>query len=564
MVAGWAQKSYKSKNANPTDGNRSLIDERLLTAYVAELEALRDHGRDFARAYPDIAGHLDIGPRRSRDPHVERVVESAAFLAARLRLMVENSATEIPMAMLATIAPSLLEPVPSMALLTLEGGSEPTEVPRGTRFDFQVGAQALVCFSTTSAITAAPLGLRLRRLDGTVRHPDGISIELVGIPPRNLTLSLGNNEPAAAVLMDAFAEHLTSIELFGRDSGVASPVPTELLHIHGFGPEDAALPIRPATHPAHRLLTEFMVFPEKFRFVSLRGLPLASGSRLEFRFSRRLRLPTPLPDDLISVNRVPAVNLWRTAATPFEITGRQLEYPARADALRYRTVECHSVEDVYLYGPDGGSPERLDPVMSQGNIRGTAVRWIVRRTISRMGGEVLLCFHGLDYSSMGTQRLLVAPTVLASNRDIAGRISVGSKLVPVSSLGDWGCALASAPTPYKLPLTDISSMETLISYLRAGLTSLVQAGGEDALKDYLNRFPGSERANWISGINGIELRSVAAVRAGNVHPGSAVVVALDSTRSHTASQAMIARVLGEVFESQRGLNRVEDMTVEAN
>ena len=93
-----------------------------------------------------------------------------------------------------------------------------------------------------------------------------------------------------------------------------------------------------------------MVFPEKFRFVSITGLPLESGSEIRFRFSRRLVLPPVLPPDLITVNRVPAVNMWPTAASPFDITGRQLEYPVRADALRYRTVECHSVESVEIYG----------------------------------------------------------------------------------------------------------------------------------------------------------------------------------------------------------------------
>ena len=539
-----------------------MIDERLLAAYVAELEALRDHGRNFARAYPDIAGQLDIGPRRSRDPHVERVVESSAFLAARLRLMIENSATEIPMSVLATVAPSLLEPVPSMALLSIEGGSEPTEIPRGTRFDYQIGTQALVCFSTTAAITAAPLELTIRRLEPTASHPDGISIELIGVPPPNLTLSLGNNETTAAVLMDAFTDDLALIEFSARAGGALTPLPPDLLHVQGFDSDDAALPIRPATHPAHRILSEFMVFPEKFRFVSLPRLPLASGARLYFRFSRRVRLPTPLPNDLISVNRVPAVNLWQAPATPFEITGRQLEYPARANALRYRTVECHSVEEVHLYGPDGGAPERLDPVMSYGNLRGTAIRWSVRRTISRMGGDVLLSFHGLDYANMGSQRFLVAPTVLASNRDIASRIPVGAALVPVGGLGDWGCSVATAPTTYRPPLTDTTAMESLIAYLRAGLTGLTRTGGEDALKDYLYRFPGSEHANWINGIDSLNLRSTAALRNGHVHPGLSVVVGFDSARIHTTSQAMVARVLREVFESQRGLNRVQEIVVE--
>ena len=532
-----------------------------MNTYVAELEALRDYGRDFAQAYPGIAGHLDIGPRRSRDPHVERVVESSAFLAARLRMMIESGAAELPMAVLSMVAPLLLEPIPSMALLSLERGSEPTEIPRGTRFDYQVGTQSIVCFTTTTTITAAPVELRLRRLAPTVGFPDGISIELVGVPPQTLMLSLGNNETTTAMLLDAFAEDLAVVEYSRGGSAALTPVPPELLHVHGFGSEDAALPVRPAAHPAHRLLIEFMVFPEKFRFVSLRGLVLNSGSRLYFRFRKRLRLPTPLPNDLISVNQVPAVNLWRSSATPFEITGRELEYPVRADALRYRTVECHSLEDVYLYGPEGGSPERLDRVVSHGNLRGTEVRWNPRRTISQIGGEVLVSFHGLDYSSIGSQRLLAAPSILASNRDIAERISAGADLVSVDGLGDWGCALATAPTTYRLPLVDTMAMESLIAYLRAGLAGLAQAGGADALKDYLYRFPGSERASWIGGITSLDLRTVAALRGRYTQPGLSVVVGFNAG-DHMTSRATMARVLREVFESQRGLNRVEEIVVD--
>ena len=62
------------------------------------------------------------------------------------------------------------------------------------------------------------------------------------------------------------------------------------------------------------MLTEFIVFPEKFRFVSLSGVPLANGTEIRFLFSRPLALPPAPPDDLITVNRVPVVNLWPTAA----------------------------------------------------------------------------------------------------------------------------------------------------------------------------------------------------------------------------------------------------------
>ena len=547
-----------------------MIDSQFLDAYVAELEALRVHGRDLAQTYPGIAARLDIGPSRSRDPHVERVVESAAFLAARLRRMIEAGAAELPMAALSILAPVLVEPLPSMALLDLQGGNEPRNVPRGTRFDYELGGRALVCFSTTMALTVAPLALRLRRMEPSGGSPDGIGIRIGGRPPARLLLCLGSNELSAAVLMDALDQALAAVELVapGREDPV--PVPRSCLRIHGFARDEAALPVRPAVHRAHRVVTEFMVFPEKFRFISLTGLPLVSGSEIRLRFSRPLRLPSPLPPDLITVNRVPGVNLWRSAATPFDIDGYRLEYPVRVDSPRYRTdsprrrtVECHSVESVDLYGSGGGKAIRLDPVMGLGEVRGTAIRWGVRRVVSRTSGEVLLYFQGLDYRDLGRPRLLAAPTVMASNRDVAQHTQAGTQLRPLDGLGGWRGSLAGTPTPYRPAIVESRAMEMLVGFLRSNMSGLAGESRRGLLREYLKRFPGAEEAGWIDGIGSVTLRPVASVREGLPQPGLAVAIAFDGERHRATSQAMVKRVLGELFDSQRGINRVEDVVVQS-
>ncbi len=538
-----------------------MIDSKLLDAYVAELEALRAHGRDFALTYPDIASRLDIGPRRSRDPHVERVIESAAFLGARLRLMIESSATELPLAMLSVIAPALVEPVPSMAVMQLQGGSEPQSVPRGARFDCTVGGGALVCFTSTMATTVTPLALRTRRLDPADGYADGISVRLVGRPPERLLMCIGNNEHTAAALMDALAESLAAIEIVRSDGSAPLRVPLTNLRIHGFANDDAALPVRPASHQAHRAITEFLVFPEKFRFVSLVGAPLEQGAEIRFRFNAPVPLPPVTPPDLITVNRVPVVNLWRSAGTPVDIDGRKLEYPVRVDALRYRTVECHSVETVELYSSGVSRGQRLDPVVAFGELRGTAVRWGVRRNVSKNGGEVLLYFQGLDYTTLGRQRTLATTSVLASNRDIAQYVRTGTDLTPVEGLGSWRGSLATAPTVFRPALVGARAMETMIGYLQSNMVGLSADSRGSSLGRYLKRFPGAENAGWIDGIGNIIHRPVVALRRGQPQPGVKLAVNFDSQSYPTTSRAMIKRILAHLFESQRGLNRVEEVVV---
>ena len=537
-----------------------MIDDRLVNAYVAELEALRSHGRDLASSFPDIAARLDIGPRRSRDPAVERVVESAAFLAARLRLMMEESASELPMTLLSMLAPNLLEPIPAMALAELRSGAEPRSVPRGTRFDYHLGGQALIGFSTTMDVTVAPLSLRLQ----TFKPPnaaDGLAVRLAGRPPRPLLLCIGNDELSAATLLDALLEDLVAIQVVPPDGGTPIAVPPGRLHVHGFSDEEAALPVHPATHQAHRTLTEFITFPEKFRFLSLSGVPLKDGTEIRFLFSRPVNLGPAPADDLITVNRVPVINLWPTSATPFDVTGRQIEYPVRVDALRYRLVECHSVEQVDMHGPQGGEAIRLDPMMGLGDIRNTPIRWGWRRVTSRNRSEVMLFFQGLDYQSLGRHRFLAAPRVLASNRDLPQRTRVGSRLEPVHSLGDWRCVLASVPTVQRRALADSRAMRSLLGYVRSSIVGIAGGSRTSSLTSYLRQFPGGADAVWIEAVGRVVFRRIASVRGGVPQSGLAAIIGFDSTRCPTTSRAMVKRVLAELFESQRGINQIQEAVV---
>ena len=541
-----------------------MIDAELLDAYIAELEALRVHGRDLARAYPDIAGRLDIGPRRSRDSQVERVVESAAFLAARLRMMIESTATELPLASLEMLAPTLIEPVPSMAVLEMRSGPESHVVPKGTRFDYMLAGQPLVCFSTTMSLTLAPVSLRLRNLEPTGGMASGIGIKFQGDPPSQITFCLGNDELSAAVLMDAITEHLLAIEVIPPNSAMTPRrIPRSSLRVCGFSADEAALPKRPAAHAAARLATEFMVFPEKFRFVTLGGVPLQSGSEILLRFKKPLGLPSRLPVDIISVNKVPAINLWHAPATPFDIDGRQLEFPVRVDALRYRTVECHSVEKVDVYKESTSEAHRIDPIVAFGNILGSEVRWGVRRTTTSVGAEILMYFQGLDYRNLGYQRYLAAPSVLASNRDLAQRAVVGTLLEAVEGgFAGWQATLSTAPTPYYSGISGSRAMSVLIGYINSSMNSFTSTNGAATLHSYLRRFPGSRQANWINGVKFVALRPVTVIRNGQPVAGLAMIINFDTRRHKTTSAAIIKRVLGAVFESQRGLNRIEEVIIQ--
>ena len=58
-------------------------EDQFLGYYNRELDYLRNSGAIFAKNHPKIARRLELTGGESPDPHLERLLESFAFLSAR-------------------------------------------------------------------------------------------------------------------------------------------------------------------------------------------------------------------------------------------------------------------------------------------------------------------------------------------------------------------------------------------------------------------------------------------------------------------------------------------------
>ena len=98
------------------------MDERqdFLRYYLDELAYLRRMGKEFAQLYPKIAARLELANGLSTDPHVERLIESFAFLTARLERRLDAELPEVSGSLLGILYPSLVNPVPPLAVARFE------------------------------------------------------------------------------------------------------------------------------------------------------------------------------------------------------------------------------------------------------------------------------------------------------------------------------------------------------------------------------------------------------------------------------------------------------------
>src|SRR5271154_4451493 len=92
------------------------VRDELLEYYERELTYIRQLGAEFSEKYPKIASRLLLEPNRCEDPHVERLIESFAFLAARVHLKIDDEFPEITEALLTILYPHYLRPVPPMSV----------------------------------------------------------------------------------------------------------------------------------------------------------------------------------------------------------------------------------------------------------------------------------------------------------------------------------------------------------------------------------------------------------------------------------------------------------------
>ena len=97
----------------------------LLEYYRRELNYLRTQSADFAARYPKVAQRLVLTGGETADPHTEHLIESVAFLSARVHRELDRDFPTVANAMLDNLCPSLTQPVPAMTVMQLT--PDPTE-----------------------------------------------------------------------------------------------------------------------------------------------------------------------------------------------------------------------------------------------------------------------------------------------------------------------------------------------------------------------------------------------------------------------------------------------------
>lgn len=538
------------------------MDPRMLDYYNRELQFVREMGAEFAQAYPRIAARLGIDGLECVDPYVERLLESFAFLTARVQLKLDARHPDFTGHLLEMVYPQFLAPVPSCAVVEFapdmkEGALQSgLLVPRGSslRTPLAKGDRTSCEFRTAHDVTLWPftvaeakylsgsgaLSAQGIQTDGRVRA--AIRLRLKAAPGANISAmpldALTFFLNATAGITHRLYEQIM-VDCLGYYARATRPGAKVLfrgagsVRQTGFDDEEALLPVRGRSFQGYRLLQEYFAFPDRFLFFTVADLGEIAhgceGDELEIYLA--MTRAAPALENAIDASHfrlfcTPAVNLFARPADRIHLNAFDTEHHLVADRNRPMDFEIYSVEKLQAVGQGGETLAEVRPFYAADHLtdpRAPATYYTIQRRPrllsarqqqegARAGYTGTECFISLVDSAQrhlsGEIRQLDAH-LLCTNRDLPIQLTVGQGRTdflieggaPVESVR----CIAGPSFPRSSPAFGDAAWK-LISHLSLNYLSLIEqdaGAGAQLLRDMLMLYADAHDSAAVRQVEGV-------------------------------------------------------------
>jgi len=502
------------------------MSEKLIDLYERELAFIQQTAAEFARMHPAAASRLQLDTDTVDDPLVGRLMSGFAYLNARVQQKLSDDFPELTDAMLETLYPHYLRPIPSCAIVQFEPEPDLDGIARvevdtlletdsfqGQTCRFTSRYPVDICpFQAVSASLMprpfiapgcndiqganAVLKLSLKTLS-----PD---LSFAEIRPEQLRFFLRGQPSHIYALYDLLLSKCVKLVLA---NGETDPKPTFLeadaIRQVGLEPEQGLLPYPDTAFIGYRLLTEYFAFPEKFHFIDItqveEALNDSYGDTLNLYFylsETHDELEKQIAPSMFALGCTPVVNLFPQTADPIPLSHAQYSYHVVPDARRSDGLEIYSVDAVSA--TDGsGKATAYRPFYgiqhSRHQARQSAFWFSRRRDViegehrNEQASELDICLVDLDFNPHRISDQTLDLKLTCCNRNLPKKLPSGNAQ-PYLEIVD-GDAPASriscvvAPTATLRPPRRERGYWRLISHLNLNHLSLSAAGGCEALKE---------------------------------------------------------------------------------
>ena len=580
------------------------MSDDLLPFYEKELAFLRKSGAEFGRVHPKIAGRLRMSEDVVEDPHVSRLLEGVAYLNSRIQYRLDDDFSELSDALLDQLYPHYLRPIPSMTVAQFKPARDldaPLKVKREARLESDP-FQGRVCnFQTCYEVDILPLKVSVATLKerpfitpGSQQVDKATSviqlrletmtpeIDLSELNLEKLRFFLRGQSQYTYAIYELLLNHCVQV-VMAKGDGDTQPVflGSSSIQAVGFEENEAILPCPDQSFPAYRLLTEYMVFPEKFLFLDFLGLSKHIeedyGNAVEFYIylnRSHIELERNISTDNFALGCTPIINLFKRRAEPINLEHEQTSYTIVPDARFPDNFETYSIDKVQGLTGDG-EKKNYKPFYGLTHFdinRATQHFWHSQR-YPKIGGElgnepgseVEITLIDLNFEPARTDDETLSVDLICFNRNTPEKLPFGGGQPQFKCL-DLGVTLEGIHTVTHLtptirpPLRD-GARWRLVSHLSLNYLSLDNPNAIDVFKEILAIYDfqdSSATRSLIAALTKMETRPMTApVTLGGkttICRGVEIEVTFDETLMSGNSTFLFASILERFFALYCSIN----------
>jgi type VI secretion system protein ImpG len=439
------------------------MNHELVTLYNDELSALRKRGQAFANAFPKVAGRLKLGHGNVEDPMVGRLIESFAFLTARVRQELHQERENLSENFVQLLYPHYYLPIPACSTVSFTPASSLDQaytIPAKTVLSTTLTNSDPVNFSTVYPVTIYPIEISIieYRREG-IQHKPGLG-KKVALSSLSVTLSTLNAKlnlaelgitklrffingqgAVSGRLFELLFAHTQSIELTQGVEQESISLDKDCLKSVGFSTEEGLLPYPENSFLGYRYLTEFFAYPDKFYYFDLENLDRVLTTETQqtitvtFYFDEFAAELVKLIDaQTLLLHTIPIINLFEQSAEPITFDHSKTEYPIIANSqLAPEHIEVYSVQALNVSSARYKDTIDSAPYFGRGFYQNKEhyLYWHARRQpCSRLdkphmvGDEMFISISDFNFQDIEEQ-VLLTPKCLCTNRAAAEQLPYG-------------------------------------------------------------------------------------------------------------------------------------------
>ena len=593
--------------------------EELLEYYERELTHLRQLSGEFARKHPRIASRLQLGAEGSADPHVERLLEGFAYMAARVHLRLNDDFPQLSEGLLNLLYPTYLRPIPPMTIVECQPDPEAGKktaglsIPRGTLLKSKGTVNNVpVRFRSMYDVTLWPFSIteaewrqpeRLQRPARATTGQQAVAaarlrlrcfpdVQFTGMGVNKLRLHLSGDPAVAYAVYELICANCIEIQLqepTGKKR-IVTLGPENITPV-GFEPTENVLPYDRRSSDGHRILQEYFTMPEKFLFFDIDGLEALEegfGSEVDmvFLFSRFERperqqvLELGVNERTFRPGCTPVINLFQQTAEPIQLSQARATYTVVPDARQADVIEVYSIDEVLATNPKMRETIALEPMFSyrhQTRDSKETTFWSATRKMNELGERVpsLMSISVVDVNGKlkDPQADTLTVRCTCTNFDLPSKLSFGSAEGDFDMTGFPGLKYVTAlrkPSKSFDPPDAAGQLWRLISSLSLNYLSLSEEG-RGALQEILrlhNFTDSTYHENQVGAITKLQTAPHFAMVASDygLSParGTAVEIELDEQQFTGGSAFLFGAVIDRFLGGYASMNSFAQLTARTN